>query len=239
MKKAVKFAALIMALLMVFACVGCAQATDQEKMVGKWTFELDFTDFVNGNMEDSLETMGEFAKDFEVDEYILYLEIVFNEDGTYKLELDEKESKEFIDDYAEKVSEAYEKMLEKVVIAQTGATTLEEALVAAGKTKAEYNEMVAENVKKVVDEFVGMQEDEIENIADECDIEGKYEAKDGKLYLTDDVDDSADKDDYVEYQLSENALKLTNPAKDSILADLQDAITGGDDYNSFPWELKR
>ncbi len=195
MKKTLSMAlALVLTFAMLFTFVGCDDSKEGgndkggkkvDPIVGTWEVEVDMADAI-------LESMGELAEFFEIDEFEVTFTFEFEEDGEYKLEIDEKQYKKAFK--AIDFETAMTKYLEALIKAEGVEMTVEELLASQGTS---IEELVAESYS----------DETIEDSIDEINKKGFYKVDDDKLYLADDEDDFDD-DLYYEIDLDDDKLKI-------------------------------
>lgn len=192
MKKTVSIIlSIIMVLTMIAALSGCSGSKEQEKFLGTWRGDLDMTDYINQVVSQD-EEMAEYLK---VSNFALVMEMTFNKDGTYKATVDENAAKEALEvlqkDYADGIYRYFEDY-----IAEAGIDmSVDEVISAAGV-----------NIDELVKESFG--EESFSAMISEASSEGKYEVKDGKLYMSDGLDAAINKNSYETYELSGEVLTI-------------------------------
>lgn len=216
MKKLTKIMALVLCLVMVFALCACGDSgekqdteqkevkkTDTELLVGNWKAEIDMTDVVVDSFAAEIGD-EEVMSYFDFGKIMTELTFTFNEDGTYKMtmELSNKTVKAFNTALEEGVR-AY---MEDIIAAQIEAygMTMEEF-------EAEYLEetgvTVADDIDANIEEL--MAEFDIEELLADSSIEGNWKVENGKLYMTEDVDDDFEDGTYDVYEdLTEESFKI-------------------------------
>ena len=212
MKNVKRIAALLLALVMVFALCAYSDSgsgkdkdekvekkTDAELIVGTWETEMSMTDYYGDDMGE-LEGMEAY---FDFDKIKITMTFEFEEDGTYTLSVDgdEEEIKAILRD-------GFEKLLNDML--EGTGYTLEELAAEEGMTVEELLDAAMEESFDAED-FFG---DETER--------GSYEIKDGKLYIFD-RGDELDEDDYFEYKLKGDKLTLVAEYEDGELSDESEA----------------
>ena len=208
MKKLKRIAALLLALVMVFALCACSayggkdkdsnkddnkkeevKKTDAELIVGTWESSVNIGD----ELEKLLETdtdMAEFMSYFDFSGIDITMQIVFGKDGSYSVA--------YVDDgSSEKIEKAFRDGFVEMFDALLEGTgyTLADVAAQENMTEDEYLDAMVE---------IAMQS--VTPLYDELSA-GTYEIGDGKLYM---IEDGDDKDDgtYTTYKLSKNELTL-------------------------------
>ena len=221
MKKLTKIMALVLCLVMVFALCACGDSgekqdtekkevkkTDTELFVGTWECKVDVSDQLNANLESVYEDAAAYI---DFDEAYCVFTLTLKDDGTYVMNIGMDKSSQ----------KKFESALEKGLYAY-----LEEALALEqeeyGLTDEEYEAAYVETYgmtpAELCDEAVAesMAEFDVGNLFSD-EVEGKWEAKDGKLFMTDDLDDEISDGDYDVYEeLSEDGFKLVKGFTDGV-----------------------
>lgn len=208
MKKLTKIMALVLCLAMMFALCACGKS-DSEKFIGKWEAEVDMTDTAIESIENEL---GEDMDYFDFGKLMTVMTIEFKEDGTYKatMKLDDKS----FDEFNTALKDGLMAMIKDATIEELAAYGMTEEegdaayLEAYGMTIDEYNELAVEAV---------MEEIDLQDMFADSSVEGKWKAEDGKLFMTDDLDDEISDGDYDVYEeLSEDGFKLVKGFTDGV-----------------------
>lgn len=190
MKKRIVSVVLLLAMLLALTACG---GGDADKLVGTWKCEMDLAEQINAEMDLDAET-AEYLN-FDSFEIVVFME--FNKDGTYSMYADMDALEESLDAAVADFSDGMAQYLEAMIYAQTGVEmTAEEILAASGMTM---DDMMAE----------AFPDDMAEDIAEGMTMEGKFEAKDGKLFTSAGMDYNVDPEVYETYELDGNTLTIT------------------------------
>ena len=190
MKKRIVSVVLLLAMLLALTACG---GGDADKLVGTWKCEMDLAEQINAEMGLDAET-AEYLN-FDSFEIVVFME--FNKDGTYSMYADMDALEESLDAAVADFSDGMAQYLEAMIYAQTGVEmTAEEILAASGMTM---DDMMAE----------AFPDDMAEDIAEGMTMEGKFEAKDGKLFTSAGMDYNVDPEVYETYELDGNTLTIT------------------------------
>ncbi len=221
MKKFTKILALVLCLAMVFALCACGDSgekkdgeekevvkTDSELFVGTWECKVDVTDQLNAELAYEFADAADYI---EFDAVYCVFTLTLKDDGTYELSIgmDKSSQKEFESALEEGL---YAYLEDALVLEQEQLGMSDEEYEAAymetyGMTPAE---LCDETIAQVLDEF-----DLDDLFGDET--EGNWKAKDGKLFMTDDLDDEISDGDYDEYEdLSEDGFTLVKGFTDGV-----------------------
>lgn len=193
MKRMKKIVGLIFALMLAIALTGCA--TDSEKLVGKWSGKIDVTDLVSDSVAES--GYGDY---FEFDDMYIVLNTTFNKDGTYSSEIDEASVQNVVDELISAVEDGMYDMLEAEISASGMDMSVEDLLAFTGLSM---DDIIAE-LKAMLEE-----EDIVGQMLDGSNAEGKYDAKEGKLFLSAGLDYEIDENVYEVYELDGDTLTIS------------------------------
>ena len=205
MKKRV-LSVLVAALLLLTMLTACGSKTDKA-MLGKWVCEMDFGSYLN----EGLATEPEIAQYLMVDEFVLEVELYLNEDGTYKMTADTTANKASFENVKAELADGMEDYL--TAAAEEDGFTMADLLAASETT-----------IDEMMDEAFG--DSMYYEIIAEMEAEGKFEAADGKLYMSDGLNYDIDKNVYETYTLNGNVLTITGDS---------DGTTDG----MYPMEFKK
>lgn len=208
MKKCLSIALCLgLVLTMLFMFTGC---NEQKKFVGKWESEIDMTDFFN-------EGMGlddEMAEYVVIEDFEIVMQLIFNSDGTYKRTVDEDSLEDTLKDAKEDLKDGMMDYFE-AYLEDTGLNMSVDELLKASEV----------DLDELVDEALG--EKVLDKMVDDMTDEGNFEVKDGKLFMSDDLDHEIDEDVYETYELNGDELKLIESVggdDDEDLKDLADEL---------------
>lgn len=200
MKRSIsKVLSIVLMLALVLTLAGCGE---QSKFVGKWEAKLDLSDLMNKQMGENA-AMADYIK---IDDFIMVLELEFEDDGTYKMSVDEDEFADSIDSIKDDLKDGLTDYFEDYIKGMGVQMSVEDVLKQSGT-----------DLDTLVED--ALSEETIEGITGEMEKEGNYEVKDGKLFLSDGKDKDIDEDVYTKYEISDDELKLTE-SSDEEEADL-------------------
>lgn len=183
--------ALLLSFVLVLSLALCACGGGEENLTGKWTANVDLTDMMNEELTGDPE-MADLAEYMTIDSFVLPFVLELREDGTYSMGIDEAGMNTAIDGVLADMKEGMLAYFADVLDVEEG---VEEFLTSMGlDLDALMEEISAELVA--------------EGTFDELTSEGKYKAKDGKLYLSDGLDYEPDPAGYNEYKLEGDTLTL-------------------------------
>jgi len=176
--------------LTVFVLAGCG-GTESEKLVGTWEGQLDLTAVIRQQVPETMQ-------DLDVGEFVVTAVFTFTEDGAYTMGLDEASMTRAVEAFVEKL-EAY--VIEKLeAAAKEQELTAEQAAQMLGMTPEEY-------AKKLLEKA------DVETLAAKvtagAEAEGRFEAKDGRLFLSESPDAQPNEAVYSTYTLEGDVLTIT------------------------------
>lgn len=189
-KKFRVFFALALALMLVFTMTACG-GKDAEKLVGSWKAELNAAEIFNA----ALASEPEVAEYLSTSEFIIPVVLTFNSDGTYSMSVDAEGLKDSLDAYKQVMIEGLTKYLEDAIQKMGVSMSISDLLAMSGMT-----------LDSMIDQmgFDSLADQMIEDMY----MEGKYDAKDGKLFLSDSLETDVDETIYDTYEFSGKTLKL-------------------------------
>lgn len=163
MKKMKKLLSLVMIMVLALSLAGCGSTA--KKLYGTWSTTIDFS----GELE------SELGSDFEGfhEEFDIILMMDFNEDGTFKMYVDEEALTDTFNTYIES-------------LASFGADMMYEELEGSGYTREEIDAMAEQQYGMGIEEYVLSELQSsvnIEEVASDFETTGVYEAKGNKLYM--------------------------------------------------------
>ena len=190
-KLTAKLLALMLALALVLSLTACG-GSDQKKLVGTWECEVDFAPLYNQGMEN--EEGGEYLM---VKSLPVVLQMTFREDGTCAMSVHE----DSLIAAMEILKETLKTGLEDYLMAMLGVAV-------EGMSIDDVLALMGTSMDDMIDSLV--TEDVIAEMADELVSEGNYMAEDGKLYVSDSLDEAVDvaEDAYSTYTLKGDTLTL-------------------------------
>ncbi len=206
MKKIKRIAALLLALVMVFALCACSvkttdkdsdkdevkkevKKTDAELIVGTWESAVNIGDELEAALESDPD-LAELMSYFDFSGIDITLQIVFDKDGSYSVAYVDNGS-------SEEIKQAYKEGF---------VAMFDDLLADSGYTLADVAEQEGMTEDDYLDAMVEIAMESVNSIYEELSA-GTYEIENGKLYM---IQDGNDKDDdtYTTYKLSENELTL-------------------------------
>ncbi len=209
MKKiATRVLSLLMVCTMLVGLVACG-SKDEKMIVGKWKTTINI--FELG--QEMIDEDSEWAEYLDLDEFDVTMYCEFKNDGTYATYADEDELKEDVADIKDGFVQGFRAYFEAMIEEAGEDMTVDELLAQADMGTLE----------EIVDQLLGdmFVEANVEAFASE----GQYMLKDGKLYMSEDVNVEPEEKDGEPYELSDDELVIHAPE--------------GKDDTGFPLEFKR
>ena len=177
--------ALLLAALLA-GCGGAGGGAAEEKVItGSWAADVDMTEYLN--------EIGQFLT---LDNFTIKLLAEFKEDGTYTMAGDPESAQAAMDSLKEQLKGALTDYLQAMIDESGMDTTVEELLKEA--------DMTMEDLMAEMDEAYSA-----EDLVGDLNTEGKYLFEDGKLALSDSLDEEADIAEYEAATLEGDTLTLT------------------------------
>ena len=162
------------------------------KITGSWAADVDMTEYLNEMLSED-EEIGQFLT---LDNFTIKLLAEFKEDGTYTMAGDPESAQAAMDSLKEQLKGALTDYLQAMIDESGMDTTVEELLTEADMTM---DDLMAE-----MDEAYSA-----EDLVGDLNTEGKYLFEDGKLALSDSLDEEADIAEYEAATLEGDTLTLT------------------------------
>ena len=180
---------------------------DATALLGTWETEIDFSEAMTSSANED----GQFG-DLEFHDICFTVLVTFNEDGTYTAAADE-----------ETAAAAFEAMIDQMAPV---IVTMMKAQVAEALGK-EPDEVTDEEALELLglfgvtswDELIDMFREQMDpsEMTEEMESTGRYELRDGKIYMEDFFDMSEDESTWNRYELTANTLTLELPEDTSEL----------------------
>lgn len=190
MKKILSLA--LSALLLVALLAGCGGGTAEKGIAGSWAADVDMTEYLNA----ALSAEEDLGKYLTLDSFTIKLLADFNEDGTYSMKGDPDSAKAAMDGLKEQTKAAVTAYMEDMIKEQGLDMSLDELLEASGMS---------------MDDLVDQMDQaySTEDLLGDLTMEGKYLYEEGKLALSDSLDEEADLSTYEAVELDGDTLTLT------------------------------
>lgn len=187
---------------LLLACSGCGNK-EKDALVGTWETTLDMTDMINDELKASMGNDQEMMSYFKIDEFGIKAILTFGSDDTYKLSVDEKALEKSLDNVISIFRDGLQNYFEDAMKGQGIDMTVDELLQASGMG----------TLDSLLEE--ALDRDDLMSSMGDMESSGKFEIKNGALYMTDDDGTSTES-----YKLDGN--KLTFTGEDSKDSDLED-----------------
>ena len=181
---------ILLTLALMLSMIGCGE---QSKFIGKWEADVDMAKFINDGMAQA--GSSDITKYIELDDFGIVFVMEFNEDGTYKMYIDEDSAKDAFEDAKEAFVDGMTEYFEDYIKDMGLGMTVEEVLAASGT-----------DLEDAADQAYG--DAMLKSLMDETEKEGNFKVKDGKLFLSDGKDKNVDEKIYDTYEINDDELKL-------------------------------
>lgn len=190
MKKLISL--VLVAAMLCCVLAGCG-SKEADALVGTWKADVDMTELM-------AESLGTEVMEFvTLDTVIFSMVLQFNSDGTYAMTLDTASVETALDGILQNVKDGTLAMLEKQIAEYGLEMTVEEMLAASG---TDLDTMMADMEAQMNIPAL------IQQVISEASNEGKYDAKDGKLFMSAGLEYLPDPACYEVYTLEGNVLTL-------------------------------
>ncbi len=198
MNKLKKILVFSLVVILTFALTSCATA-EEKSVRGSWKGTVDYTEYANQAI--SSETGNDdLAYYFQLSDYKFDLTFTFDKDGTYTIEADELSIKNTIDSIKEQRKESFRKYYEDIIKERSLGITVDEYL----------QDFMQTSLDQIVAESFADDSELVTQFKTDFNKWGKYEVKDGKLYLGLGDDGEVDEDKYYTVKISENEIEFTD-----------------------------
>lgn len=184
--------ALLLSLLMLTGLIGCASAEDP--IVGTWVTVIDMTDTMNETIA------GQAAAPFiEFRDLSVSMNATFHEDGTYSMEVDPESVSVLEDAYQDQIKDGMMDYLEDEMSKMWNGMTLDTYLALSGMTREEAMDMITDGAFG--------SGSAVENL-DRLYAEGNYKTENGRISMSNSLDEPASATSYAEYTLEGDSLTI-------------------------------
>lgn len=184
----------LLSVILMFALLaalsGCGA---QKKLVGTWEASVDMTDMINQMIAQD----EDMAKHMKISKLAFFLQFTFNDDGTYRSTIDEKALNTAVETLKKDLKAGCAGYFEEIIADLGVEMTVDQFLASSGYS-----------LDEIVDGIIG--DEMVESWKKELNQAGKYEVKDGKLFLSEGKNAEIDKDVYLTYELSGDELKIVS-----------------------------
>lgn len=187
-------------LTMILSLVLCGCATDQKsELVGIWTGTVDLSEAVQESLD-----LGEVAEYVSVSDFTLDLTMMFNDDGMYSLSVSLNSASAAVEGLRDQLVEGRMRYMEATLEEKGSNVTLEQYAALKGYTMDELIEKIREQVNE---EYLSGENTTSELAVAFC-FDGRFENRDGKLYLSFADDEEIDESACADYSLSGSTLTI-------------------------------
>ncbi len=185
MKKVLALA--LSAALLVGLLAGCGGK--KSDVLGAWELEMEMNDLIN----DQLAAAD--MDDLQIGSFAVTMDFNFKEDGTYTLQVNTDAMSDAVDGLKAEMREGLPAYVDRMLAEEGVEMTVDEFFQASGITLDEMVDTMfdAEAITQSLGDAGG---------------EGNYQAKDGKLYLSDGLDNRVDPESYYTYTLDGDVMTL-------------------------------
>lgn len=198
MKFSRKLIAFFLTALMLLSLAGCSDSS--KELVGTWESQTDIMPQMLEELKSNSST-AEFCEYIEMEEFIVELTLVFNEDGTYSMTIEQESFTENLLKLLRECISGYLYDYFETYFASYGLTGSVDEILAS----------VDMDMDSLIDTQLSYYDmDELASLSDAFCQSGNYSASNGKLYRSDGVDSVSDPQVYEPYILEGDTLTLTD-----------------------------
>ena len=191
MKRISKIVTMLLACIMLFSLVGCGKSDTGKALYGTWSMDVDLSHELNRQMGD--EFAGFDGK------LVITMKFDFNEDGSFKMYVDSDALKEsfatWLDSFATFSLDVMYAQFEDIGLSREEADE---------RVQSQYNCTMEEYIRNTMESSVN-----VDAMAAEMKMEGIWEAKGDKLYMSE--DDEIDVNRFDIFSVSGDTLTLNLP----------------------------
>lgn len=191
MKRISKIVTMLLACIMLFSLVGCGKSDTGKALYGTWSMDVDLSQELNRQMGDDFA--GSDGK------LVITMKFDFNEDGSFKMYVDSDALKEsfatWLDSFATFSLDVMYAQFEDMGLSREEADEL---------VQSQYNCTMEEYIRDTMESSVN-----VDAMAAEMKMEGIWEAKGDKLYMSE--DDEIDVNRFDIFSVSGDTLTLNLP----------------------------
>ncbi len=211
MKKIASVIAIILALAVVFCMAGCKEKSPEEKIVGKWTAELDFSSYMNSIHSES-DLDASVIPDTAINAYM-----IFEFDGEKcSMYYDKEKTVESINKYLDD----FKALLTEYLYKQYEATGLSREEIDS-QFKTLYGISIEELAEMTV--WSTMDAEQIAaSITEEGTAEGYYQLKEDKIYIAD-AKELLETADYYSYSFDGDKLLISGASNEAFFSSFEEA----------------
>ncbi|MEZ3427980.1 MAG: hypothetical protein K1W13_11385 [Lachnospiraceae bacterium] len=191
MKRISKIVTMLLACIMLFSLVGCGKSDTGKALYGTWSMDVDLSQELNRQMGDDFAGFD--------GKLVITMKFDFNEDGSFKMYVDSDALKEsfatWLDSFATFSLDVMYAQFEDMGLSREEADEL---------VQSQYNCTMEEYIRDTMESSVN-----VDAMAAEMKMEGIWEAKGDKLYMSE--DDEIDVNRFDIFSVSGDTLTLNLP----------------------------
>ena len=221
MNRKKKLLALVLALALALSLAACGSA--RSDIIGTWQGRVDMTEYIASKLDRAYEEFASGDDGVELTSIRDYLgsfdpvyTYVFNEDGSYALTVDEASLYDQLEEFKTGL-EAYSRYIYAELLSMTlvelgmadqvnGVEELE-AIMGVSLDEA-ISEMLGMELRDFIGQIVEEELGTAQTMAGKINSEGKYKAKDGKLWMSSGLEYDVNPELYDLYSISGSTLTI-------------------------------
>lgn len=196
---------LSMVMLLALTLTGCS--SEKDELIGTWMGSIDITDYMNEAFAENDPLVAEYL---QISNFTIRYYLIFNEDDTCALEVDESSLEESFNQMLVEIEEGLRRYLEDEIAAMGVDMTVDEVMELSGTS---LDQLMAESFSP----------DIYKDMVEEMESQGNYKVKDGKLMMSESLSTQPDSSVYELYSLAGNTLTI-DKGNSSMDGDMEDLI---------------
>ena len=170
----------VLLVVMLSGCGVLGALVNANEFVGTWETTVDLTDSINKE----IESVG-----VAIDEFEITLVYTFNIDGTYKAEPD-----------MDALENSFNALIDQLV------DEMEKVVQGYGMSVADYEAQAGISLRDAVK--ATYNQEMLDTLADGMTSEGNFKAEDGKLFMSDGLENGIDEEIYETYEMDGDEFRL-------------------------------
>lgn len=202
-----KTLAIVLSIVMLLALTLTGCSSEKDELIGTWMGSIDITDYMNEAFAENDPLVAEYL---QISNFTIRYYLIFNEDDTCALEVDESSLEESFNQMLVEIEEGLRRYLEDEIAAMGVDMTVDEVMELSGTS---LDQLMAESFSP----------DIYKEMVEEMESQGNYMVKDGKLMMSESLSTQPDSSVYELYSLAGNTLTI-DKGNSSMDGDMEDLI---------------
>lgn len=202
-----KTLAIVLSIVMLLALTLTGCSSEKDELIGTWMGSIDITDYMNEAFAESDPLAAEYL---QISNFTIRYYLIFNEDDTCALEVDETDLEDSFNQMLVEIEEGLRRYLEDEIAAMGVDMTVDEVMELSGTS---LDQLMAESFTP----------DMYKEMVEEMESQGNFKVKDGKLMMSESLSTQPDPNVYELYSLAGNTLTI-DKGNSSMDGDMEDLI---------------